>query len=58
MLEEKSDQMYDTVKPVIKNKVDEIQNSLQLLKNIYLTWFRGKEKKMQMHILMVIQPQL
>lgn len=45
VLEEKSDQMYDTIKPIIKNKVDKIQNSLQLLKNIYLTWFRGKEKK-------------
>lgn len=45
MLKEKSDQMYDTVKPTIKNKGDKIQNSLQLLKNMYLTWFRGKEKK-------------
>jgi len=29
--------MYDTVKPIVKYKVDKIQGFLQLLKNIYLT---------------------
>lgn len=33
----KSDQLYDTVKPIIMYKVDNIQDFLQLLKNIYLT---------------------
>lgn len=29
--------MYDTAKPIIKYKVDKIQDFLQLLKNMYLT---------------------
>lgn len=33
----KSDQLYDTVKSIIMYKVGNIQDFLQLLKNIYLT---------------------
>lgn len=35
--EKKWDQMRDTVKPIIKYKVDKIQDFLQLFKNVYLT---------------------